>query len=529
MTSRFRDEGIWYKLLTVAVVAAVVFFVYRIFTAALMALPFPKELLEPSNIALTDLFIEGKSPYSPSSLDWAVPAVNYDYPFLNSLLAAGIARLTGCDAVTAHFVISISCILLSGLIGYRFVAKYAKTTVAPFLAALMFMFCHWRFGYVSAAPDDLALLFFLITMMVATNPSVRYKPLWCSIGITVCLYTKQYMVFLAVGIFIYMLLYSRKDAIKLFAWTVVLNIAVAAVITFSWPLYWMRAFVFTYLGSFFGGGFKLVTALEQFKYILVSFAALFVILAVAIITAVRKRIAEKGVRPAGPRFKENDIFTLCAVNSIVMLAPLFVLGRNDGAFISYFLQLWMPSVTVVTLVSFERMKPDKTSIIYGGAYALIAAFTVYFGFGKLPLHVLTTPELATWQKAYEYTARSSDEGYVFYARSLAYDGFARQNGDWFCGHDGEVGDHTVKYMEYSGIDPARFPYVQKLVDQNNDYRRRVLERIENHEYALITFEENGTYSIVNDEVCEEAGYRRIDVLPLQVGNMPYDVAFYVPR
>ena len=529
MMSKFKDEGIYYKLLTLAVFAAALFFVYRIFTAALMALPYPKELLEPSNVALTNLFIEGKSPYTLSSLDWATPAVNYDYPFLNSLLAAGIALATGCDAVTAHFVISISCILLSGLIGYRFVVKYAKTSVAPALAALLFMFCHWRFGYVSAAPDDLALLLFLVTMMVATNPSVRYKPLWCAIGITLCLYTKQYMVFLSAGIFFYMFLYSKKEAIKLFVWTVVLNAAVAGIITYSWPLYWMKAFVFTYLGSFFGGGFKLVTFLEQFKYILVSFAVLFVILAVAFVAALKKRLAEKGEAKKGPRFKENDIFTLCAVNSVVMIVPLFVLGRNDGAFISYFLQLWMPSVTVVTLVCFERMKPEKSSVIYGAAYAFIAAFLVYFGFGKLPLHVLTSQEIAAWQQAYEYTARSSDEGYVFYSRALAYDGFARQNGDWFCGHDGEIGDHTVKYMEYMGLSTDRFPYVQKLVDQNTRYRKSVLDKVKDHEYSLITFEENGFYSIINDEVCEEAGYRRIDVLTLQVGNMPYDVAFYVPR
>ncbi|MCR5302442.1 MAG: glycosyltransferase family 39 protein [Lachnospiraceae bacterium] len=528
MMSKFKEESIGYKILTAAVFAAALFFVYRIFTAGLMALPYPKELLEPSNVALTNLFIEGKSPYAPSSLDWSTPAVNYDYPFLGSLLAAGIAKLTGCNAVTAHFVISFSCILLSGFIGYVFVRPYTRTTVAPLLAALLFMFCHWRFGYISAAPDDPALLFFLLTMLVATSSQVRYKPLWCAIGSTACFYTKQYMVLVFAGIFIYMFLYSKKDAFKLLAWMLVINAAVAGIITYSWPMYWMKAFVFTYLGSMFGGGFRLTTFLEQFKYILISFAGLFVILLIAAILAIRHALQKRDEKK-GPRFKENDIFTLCVVNTIIMIAPLFVLGRNDGAFISYFLQLWMPSVSVVTLVCFERMKPDGGSFIYGLIYAGIAAFTVYFGFGKLPLHVLTPQEIEKWQKAYEYTATNSDKGYVFYSRVLSYDGFARQNGDWFCGHDGEIGTHTLDYIGYSGLDPAWFPYTKKLVDQNLAYRESVVEKIRNHEYALITFEEDGSSYIITDELCEENGYRRIDTLDLQTGNMPYEVAFYVPR
>ena len=155
MITLFKEEKPTYKLITMAVLAAALFLVARIIYAGVIALPYPKELLEPSNIVLTDTFLTGKSPYTASALTWDIPGVNYDYPFINSLLAVAIAFITRCGAVRAHFVISLVSIFLSGYIGYSLIKKYAVTTVSPVLAALLFMFCHWRFGYISAAPDDL--------------------------------------------------------------------------------------------------------------------------------------------------------------------------------------------------------------------------------------------------------------------------------------------------------------------------------------------------------------------------------------
>lgn len=155
----FRQEKTVYKLLTLAVLCAAVFFVLKIINAGIRALPYPKELLEPSNVMLTTQLLEGKNPYSLSILSEKVPGVNYDYAFLGSIIAAVIVKITGCSTITAHFAISLLSILFSGVIGFLTVRTQAKTSVAPCLASIMFMFCHWRFGYISAAPDDLGLLF----------------------------------------------------------------------------------------------------------------------------------------------------------------------------------------------------------------------------------------------------------------------------------------------------------------------------------------------------------------------------------
>jgi len=525
MTALYKKEKMIYRLITMAVLAAALFFVYRIVNAALIALPYPRELLEASNVALTEEFLSGRSPYSAAALGRTMPGINYDYPFLNSLIAAGLSKITGIGAVTAHYIISLSTILASGMTGYVIVRKYAQTTVAPMLTAILFMFCHWRFGYISAAPDDLGLLMLLITTLLAVSDKVRNKPFWCAVGITLCFYSKQYFVFVAPGIFVYMLLYSRKDAIKLIVWSVVINAAVAALITLNWPLYWTKAFLLTYLGTVVGGGGELATVLEQFKYLIVLFAALFAVIVIAAAKALRK-LYKSSKRLQDIRVGENDAFALSAIQSVIMIIPLFVIGRNDGAVISYFLQLWIPFVTVVAVISFERMMPEKHEFVYAGIYAAIVVFTIYLGFGKLPVHMLTPEEAGNWQKAYDYVDKYSENGDIYYSRCLAYRWFDKQNGECSCGHDGEVSPNTISDLTHAGIDVTGFSYLKPLVDQNMNYRKDIADKAKNHEYSLITVDDSQAYSVIDDELATQSGYTCIDRLTLQLGNMPYDVSFY---
>ena len=528
MLKLFREENIYYKILTLAVLAAAMFFVCKIVYAGIVALPYPKELLEPSNIMLTNQLLEGKNPYVLSVLSDKVPGVNYDYAFLGSLIAAAIAKITGCSAITAHFAISLISILATGVIGFLTVRKQSRTTVAPCLAAIMFMFCHWRFGYISAAPDDLGLLFFTATLYLAACPRIKRKPLICAIGITLCFYTKQYFVFVAAPIFIYMLLYSRKESLKLLVWTIVINAFIGLMITLSWPLYWTKAFLFTYLGTVVGGGGAISILIDQLEYLAVLFAAIFAVLIFVAVTAFVKMV--RGSKRLGSiRIGENDALALHIVSAVIMFFPLLVLGRNNGAFLSYFLQLWMPSISVVTLIGIERLEVSRHDKLFACLYALVAVSTIYFGFHKLPLHILTDEEIANWQKALEYTKTYSESGDIFYSRSLAYDGFARKNGEWIADHAGEVSKHTVDDLITAGVPDDYIEHAQLLVAQNLKYQEYITQKAEDHEYCLVTFETNPKQRLFNEEYCEKIGYRRIDKLDLQLGNMPYEVVFYVPN
>ena len=62
--SGIRHLNKLYTLIAVAVLAAALFFVYRIVMAGIISLPYPKEILEPANVLLTNEFINGESPYA---------------------------------------------------------------------------------------------------------------------------------------------------------------------------------------------------------------------------------------------------------------------------------------------------------------------------------------------------------------------------------------------------------------------------------------------------------------------------------
>ncbi len=624
---KLRHQSGLYSLISMAVLAAALFFVYRIVNAGLIAMPYPKEILEPSNIVLTNEFLAGSSPYTADAVSRPVPGINYDYPFLNSLMAAGIAYITGCSAVTAHFAISLASILGSAVMGFamtrRALAQLADkkenavgltgsgrdasgerekrgekrgtTTIAPILAALIFMFCHFRYGYISAAPDDLGLFLLLSTSAVAVSPRIKNKPFVCAIGITLCFYTKQYLVFVAAGLFIYMLFYRVKDAIKLFFWTLAINVLAVGIITNFWPLYWTKAFFFTYLGTAVGGGGLISTLADQFIYLMTIFGPLFAVILIAVIRSVfTKRRSGRDKK----KIKENDVFIMSVVQSIVMMAPLAIIGRNDGAFLSYFLQLWMPFITIVALTCLEDLgspvseatylagpetvrsdretaradretvrsdietvrsvretvitdkeisEKDKESkqagagklrqLVYAAVYGGIAAFIIYFGFGRLPLHVLTQEEIANWQRADEIVSRCAENGEVYYARSLAYmspegdsdpEDRSLVGGDCICGHDGEVNADTVTALTGAGLPDELTRFSRQLVDQNLAYREGIEDKAAAHTYSLITFDVSGAYTPFSEEICEKSGYRRTDRIELQLGNMPYEVLFYQP-
>lgn len=525
MIKTFREEKLFYKIITLGIFAVLVWFLTNVARNMISTINYPSEILEPANVALTNLFYEGKSPYTLSALSWDVPGVNYDYPFLTSLVVAGLSHLTGIGTVSCHYYLSYLSIVLSGIIGYIIIRQYAKTTVAPVLGAFLFVLCHWRFGFVSAAPDDFGEFLFILTLCFAVMPKIRNKPLLCSIGVTLCFYTKQYFVFAALGLFIYFLFYSKKTAFKFFLYMLVINIVCAVIISVFWPLYWTYTIMFLYAGCFSGDGFGFSYLLGQMKYLAAIFVGLFAILVVALVKII-KRMKVEGSRLSKLRPKENDALSLFIIQIPVMFVPLVFFGRNDGAFLSYFLQLWMPSIVVVALVAFEEMKPEKREWLFWGIYIAITVFTIYFGLGKLPMHKLSAEEAAAWNKADSIIDEYRKKGDIYYSRALSYRAFELGNDDCLCGHDGEVNMETLEKWENSAALQKMFPYAGRIIQKNLDYRLDVQIKAALHEHSLVSFEENGYSMLFSREILEGWGYNFVDEIELQLGNMPYTVVFY---
>ena len=134
--------------------------------------------------------------------------------------------------------------------------------------------------------------------------------------------------------------------------------------------------------------------------------------------------------------------------------------------------------------------------------------------------------MPTGKKAYAYLDEYSDEGEVFYSRSLSYKGFAEGSPDCVFGHDGEVSEHTIESLREAGAPLEYFPYIQIIVDQNIRFRQSQLQIADSKGYSLITNESDDYFTPFRYDTPGQYGYTLMDSFNLQLGNMPYEVQFY---
>lgn len=526
-----------YQVLSFGILLYGLFFIIKITYNMVLGLEVPNELLEPSNIQLTQAFVDGKIPYLREALVplGQRPGVSYEYPFLTCLVAAGMSYLLGGNVILAHYILSIISIVGTGIIGAIIVKRYSVTYVGPAFAFVVLMYCHWRYGYISAAPDDFGLLLSMLTLFLMTCEKVKHKPVVGAIGITLCFYTKQYFIFIAISIFVYMWLYSFFEAMKLFIYTTLLLFISGAIITFVWPLYWDYSVLLLLLYACKPDGSlsQIINVLQQFGYLALVFVGLFVILGWALfksISAKRKNKNEVN-NPKWFNIKENDALALFIVQIPVQMLCLFVLGTNDGAFLTYFLQLWVPSVVIVSAICIEKMVPSfeekqAKQVVFGIVYAAIVIFTLYIGKGKLPIHVLNENDLAEWQQAYDIVDEYRQKGQVTYARTLAFIGKARGDDVYLTDHDGDINEYV--YKGWKGIEWQQnlFPDAGYIFEENFAYRNELLDKARNHELSLITHVGDRDMAFT-DEFLLENGYKLLTTISLQTGNMDYDTEFWV--
>lgn len=535
MVATFKKQPTIYKLLSAGIIVYAVYFVVKITYNMILGLDFPNELLEPSNVQLTQAILDGKIPYTRDALVnfGQRPGVSYEYPFITCLIAAGFSLLLGGNVILAHYVVSLLSILGTGILGALIVKRYSKTTVGPLFAFVLLMFCHWRYGYISAAPDDVGLLFSVLTLYLVTNEKVKNKPIWGALGITVCFFTKQYFASIAISLFIFMCLYSFKDAMKLFGYTVAFLLISGTLVTIFWPLYWDYSvlLLIVYACRPNGSLSRILYVFQQFGYLAIIFAGLLAILVIAFVKRIRDRkknekLSEKTIK--GIQVKENNALALFVIQIPVQMLCLCVLGTNDGAFLTYFLQLWVPSVVIAAVICIEQMLPDEKDkpFIFQVVYSLIVVVTIWFGKGKLPVHVLNESDLAEWNQAYSIIDEYRDKGQVFYAKTLAYKGKEYGDDIYLTDHDGDISESTYNVWKETPWQQELFPDADGIFEENLVYREQFREKARNHELSLITHVGAGDM-IFTDEFLEEIGYRPLTTISLQTGNMDYDTEFWV--
>lgn len=565
MIKKIKEQSVPYTIMTIAILAFAVFFLCKCWIH-ISTVPYAvNEYREAADVQLTEAFLKGEIPYRLESLDASgeMPPVLYQYSFLNSAVSALFALILGGRVVLAHYIVATLSMIGSAVLAYHNIDRYSGQTAAPMLGAVLTLFCHWRFGYLSTTPNSLGIFLTLLTFTLAVSPRIKYKAVITAFMCILLFYTKLYFITIAGAIFIYDLLHDRREAFSFLGMTILHGLLSVLLIQAFWPLYFTYSLFFINGTTVWASVSRLLSSFpflshsesllfpvgtfvpqiqlfqkemilfqagttasayvfEQFQYMATVFGPLFAVLAVAIATV----MIRKTKRRERIHFAENDVLTLALVQVAVQGLCMLVLGRGDGAYLSYYLQLWIPYVTIAALICLQKYLQFPKKYVNVIILAAVSFLLIYLGYKKLPLFMMTEEDVGNWKQA-KVHVETYESGDIYYAPVLAYLAMEQGKPVYNNGHTGIMNGKIRKIWSDNKYASKVFPYAGKIIDRNRTYQEQIKEKIREHSYALVTTDDEQLF--VDDEFLRENGYIQIDDLPLAVGNADYNVRFWVPK
>lgn len=557
-----KKQSIWHSLVSIAILIFAVFFLCRI-SINVFSHPYAvNEYREAADVQLTEAFLENDNPYLLESLDKnresGMPPVLYQYSFVNSAIGAGISLFTGGNAVTALYILALLSMMGSAILVYFMIGRCVDNTTFPLLGAVLTLFCHWRFGYLSTTPNSLGIFVILLTVFIASSDKIngRWKAFLTALLSVLCFYIKLYYVTVAFGVFVFFFMYKKSEAWRFFLYCIGLGVASVLIIQLAWPLYFTYSIYFingmglrfiprtihfgAVMDSVSAGALTMSVKInfdafsyvfEQFGYMFITFVGVFLVLIFSMITAV---IYKRKIKVC-----TNDTLSLTVILSITQGLCLLVLGKADGAYLSYFLQLWMPFVIIASMICADRyvlndfilnskiIGDSRIRLVLGIGFTAVYSFaSIYLGYHKLPLHIMTETEIEDWMTAEEYIEKF-DPKRTYYVPELAYIADMHDERAYDNGHVAVASEKGLKKWENENFSQDVFGYADDIARQNIDYQNEIKEGFKNHEYKLVTLDDYGFFGDIDYYTeLEGYGYELIDTLSLAVGNSTYDIQFW---
>ncbi len=539
------------NIISVAVILYTFFFLISICRVSFSGSHIPNEYREAANFDLTLSFIKGENPYTLDNLNGEVPACVFQYGPLFSLLTAGIHFLIPfIDIFTLHYAVAFLCILAAAIMASYIAAENSQTLLPPACVFLFTIACTWRYGYINAVPDTLGVTLLVLIFFIETRKKIFPKEYAEAAVAVALLYTKQYFIIIALSLFIYKLITDKKAWIRLSVSGILILSASVIILNITCPLFFTYTVLIVhgvsgqsvasthplFSGILFpaAGRISLLSSAVQqelpstgwaFEIMqLKSLSGIFIFVFAGMLTGVIRAFASRT-----PRFFASRLFV---IHSLVASAALLYLGQNDGAWLSYYLQLLMPAVVIYSFISIEKDVLDEgMKRIYKAAYILLMLFmvmyTTYRMDSRLPYFEKDDTVLAEWDKAYRYCDAYASSGEILYRAPLGINALAEGRYLYDNGH--EMAIHQRFLDEYNGSAFYRmlFPYGGQLMEQHLRYREIMRKKILNKEYSLV-FDTDVDGELVSTGDLEAGGYVKLDTLSLDMGWASYDIDLWIP-
>jgi len=559
------------NFLGIILIVYTAFLLIRICASVFGNISMPNEYREAANIQLTQTIMKGINPYSLKSYEGDLPGMIYVYGPLYSVFTALLGLIFPIDIITLHYVVTFAAVLISAALSAVMVYKRTEYLAAPAAVFLFIINCNWRYGYINAVPDSFALMIAVIIIFIMSLKDFRLKNFLCALLSIMLFFVKQYFAVIAAAIFIFKLINDRKDCLKFFINGLVISLITFIAVSLTCPLYWTYSIYLAH-GPFgitqeqyhaaYGGYMKEYTKeeLEQkeqkrkeqeeklkkenienftaesvntdpdsgFGYEILqlrSLAGIFIFVFLATLMGI--------LRELKTGFKDRkDFMFFLVIYMVVSFTALIYLGRNNGAWLSYYLQLLMPEVIIYAFITVDRLlgKDDKRIAVCAfGLLFLMIFFTAYRTNGRLKVYEKDESQLLEWTKAYDIAARYAEKGEVYYVPLLGFQTFS--NGQYLYNNGHSMVITGFFRGEFFAVpwEQKVFPNGGMVLNRHYAYQEHIKEKVAKQDYELVTIIDGvdtdaGRLGIAD---LKEAGYHKEDSCLLNAGRMNYEVQFWV--
>jgi len=488
------------KLQILFLVSIACFFCYWIFQCLnLIYYPFPTEYRDYGGISLSDAIYGNLSPYSFSS----GPPYFYIYGFLFSLLVGGLNTALNVDIFLLTKVCVFLCVILSAL-----VIAYEVFDICGelFLAIMGFAMTLWTGAMADTffilQPASFGLLVVLLTLSIIRKSQTNKAIFIVALGTVLAFYTKQYFLYVSAPIFLFLMFSCglRKAFLYSFSFLVVLGVSIALINVF-FPAYFYASILAQF--NVVGGG-DWGHARAQFIRFCDQYWPLITLLMIYIWKRFRQQTSTK--------YKE-EIYLYVLIIAAVCLIPL---GKNIGAFLSYYYQLALPSLIVVALISLSRIKSSSLRIFFKIA---ILVFSIFHGELMSFEPMYSKQALNNWVDADQLIKNTPGSKLIStpILVSKKEDVILLDNGHSEC---------YVALNSPSVLDPL-FPARQSYFDLFKKYYDGINNKIAQKEFGLIAVSQNFHPMISQSDL--DKNYFKLKTIDLQTGRQIWKTEFWVPK
>ena len=467
----------------------------------LLQVPYPTEYRDLATIQLTQLFSRHVNPYSPANS----PPFFYLYGFLFSLIVSPLARLAGSELVLLHKIATLLCVLCASFLASLEVRRNTRSLLLQLFCFALLLMTGWNNALFIIRPDSFGLLLtLLIPFILRRNDSYPAIAL-CAVLTIAAFYTKQYFLFIAAPVFVHVLLKDWRKAAFFFAASALLVAGSVFLVRAVFPGFFYASLVAQ--ANSVGGPFRHLL-LQSLAFARRTWP-LFLLMCYPIV----KRSEESGLR----------IYYLVFATAATCL---FFLGTNTGAWLSYYYQLALPSMTIIALSMLARVQRWLYRAVFLLLIAAASLFNVPKNFDFFPAPGKDNQRV--WERAYALLDHHKS------SQMLLSPVFA----DYTCRNSLEPVDNgNTEYYENLRISKKTLTMrvlgvlLPDSDDQFGRYAawRTILSRnVQEQEYSIIAVTK-GYHPLVDQDGLEQYYHRIAETTLRLAGEKSWPIEFWIPN